>query len=309
MTELAYLGGILLLRIVQRTASKENSRQMPSSPRGVSAYMAMMHGMSAAFALILLLISGNIISSVTTLPPLGWLIACATGAALTASTVCSLLALRGSSIVLGALFGMAGLLIPTIFGIFIYNQPVSWIQWCGIAALFAAAVLLASSSKTTNGRLTAKTVILLICSMLANGSIMLLQTLYKNFLPNASVTVYSFLQFFIPSTVMLGVFLVMSIPRKAEIGEGSEKSDNSVKFTKRLIIFAALAAGSIFGISQISTIASAVIPVAVLFPISDGGGAVIAAIIAATVYKEKITWKSALGIALGIAAVCVMKLG
>ncbi len=306
--ELIYLGCILLLRVVQNIAKKANSNLAPTTPRGVSVYLSLMNGFSAGFALILLLLSGNIIASIAGLPALGWIISCATGATLTISTLCSLFALKGSSIVLGSLFGMAGLIIPTIFGIFIYNQSVSWLQWFGIALLFVAAVLLASSSKKTNGKLTIKTVLLLFLSMLANGFTMLLQTLYKNFLPSADVTLYTFFQFFIPSIVMLLVFFIMSIPKaRANLDVAQQKEENSIKFSKKLIFFMLLSAVSIFGISQISTIASAIIPVAVLFPISDGGAVIIAAIVAAVIYKEKITWKSALGIVIGIIAVCIMK--
>ncbi len=258
-------------------------------------------GMSAAFALLLLLLSGKALAFVSSLPPLGWLISCATGLTLTVSCICSLLAMHGSSVVLGSIFSMAGLLVPTIFGIFLFDQSVALAQWGGILCLFVAAALLASSSQTTNGKLTVKTVALLFGSMLANGTTMLLQTMYKNYVPAGDVTLYSFLQFAIPSIVMLLIFGIKSSTKEA-------KEKEKVKFSKKLIIFTVLAAIAIFVISQMSTVSSATVPPAVLFPVSDGGAVVISAIVAATIYKEKITYKSALGIAVGIFGVCVINL-
>ncbi len=299
MTQLLYLGGILLLRVVQKISGKANSKEMPRDPRGISAYMAMRMGLSAVAALLLLLLSGSVLNAVSELPPLGWLISCATGLTLTLSSICSLLALHGSSIVLGALFSMAGLLIPTISGIFIFGQAVSFLQWGGIACLFGAAWLLASASQKTNGKLTGKTLVLLFGSMLANGGTMLLQALYKTYVPTGSVTLYSLLQFAIPALAMLLLFG----------GYSARPQREPVRFSLRLVIFTVLGAVALFGISQISTIASETIPISVLFPVSDGGGAVISAIVAAVVYKEKLTFKSAVGILVGILGVCAMKLG
>ncbi len=298
MTEFLFLGGILLLRVFQKISSKTISNEMPRDSRGLSAYISLKFAISAGAALILLLIAEAPLAAITSLPPLGWLISCATGVTLTISSICSLFAMHGSSIVLGALFGMAGLLVPTISGIFIFGQEVSLFQWGGMVCLFVSALLLASSSQKTNGKLTVKTLLLLFGSMLSNGSTMLLQTLYKAYVPQGSVSLYSFLQFAIPSVVLIIFFAFKSI----------QKPRTPVHFSKKLLIFTIITAVALFGISQISTIASATIPVAVLFPISDGGGAVISAIVAAVVYKEKLTVKSVIGIALGILGVCVMKL-
>ncbi len=296
--ELVYLGAILAFRVVQKTASKATSLEMPHTATGMSLFMSVKMGMSAAAALSMLLLSGSAGESLAALPPLGWVISCATGLTLSVSTICSLLALRGSSITLGALFSMAGLLIPMISGIFLYDQPVSLFQWGGVVALLAAAWLLAAASQQTNGRLTLRTLVLLVGSMTANGCTMLLQTLYKAYVPEGSVSLYSFLQFAIPAVLMLLFFL----------GSAGE-TQKSFKFSKKLLFATAASAVALFGISQTATVASETVPIAVLFPVSDGGGAVIAAIVAAVVYHEKLTVKSGLGILVGIVGVCIMKLG
>lgn len=292
------LGAILSLRVVQKITGKTCSNLMPTEPRGVVSYMGIRMAMSAAAAFIMLLIAGEFIKSFAAMPALGWLIAILTGVTLTASTACLLLAMKKTSVVLASLFGAAGLLVPTISGIFLYDQKVAIGQWIGILFLFIATIFLSSSSKDTNGKITFKTILLLVGEMLANGSTMLLQTLYKNYVPNGSVSLYSFLQFAIPSVILLLVALLWSAKEKLPM----PKTD------KKLLGYSVFAAVAIFGISQISTIASAIIPVAILFPISDGGGMVISAIVAATIFKEKLTVKSICGITLGIAAIIMIKL-
>ncbi len=292
------LGSILLLRVVQSVTAKSCSKLMPTKPRNIISYISLRMGISAVTALILLIITGDFISSVTSMPPLGWGLAVLTGISLAVATICQLLAMKRTTVVLTSLFGAAGLLVPTISGIFIFGQSVAWGQWLGILLLFIAAVLLSSSSKDTNGKLTPKAFILLLGLMLANGSTMLFQTLYKNYVPNGSVSLYSFLQFVLPSFILFSAALIWSL----KIKEPVPKTD------KKLIGFSVFAAMAVFGISQISTIASAIIPVAVLFPISDGGSMVISAIVSATLFKEKLTLKSICGITLGILAIVMIKL-
>ncbi len=296
--EIALLGSILLLRVVQSISGKSCSKYMPTDFNGISSYMAQRMGISAIGAVVLLLIGGNVLSAFSDMSALGWIISAATGAAIAISSICSLLVLKNASVVLGSLFGAAGLLVPTIGGIFIYDQSVGIGQWAGIACLFVAAVLLMSSSQKTNGKITPQVILLLFGSMLSNGATMLLQTLFKTYVPEGNVSLYSFLQFTIPAVCLLLVSLVLSAKEKTKLP----------KMGKKLFIYTVLAALAILGISQISTIASEFIPVAVLFPISDGGGTVISAIVAATLFKEKLTVKSSIGIIVGIGAIIMIKL-
>ena len=296
MNELMYLGGILSFRVLQKISNKAISNDMPGKAHGVSAYLSMSMGMSAAVAFILLLF-GDASKDIVSMPPEGWGISVATGVTLTISVTCSLFALRGSSMVLGALFGMAGLLVPIISGIFIFGQSVSPMQWGGILLLFIAAWLLASSSEKTNGKLTLKTLFLLLGSMLSNGGTMLLQTLYKHYVPEGNVSLYSFLQFLIPAVTMLILTFILRANGKVD----------RFRPSKKLVIFTAISAVSLLAISQLSTMASAVVPVAVLFPVSDGGGMIISAIVASVMYKEKLNVKSVIGIAAGILAIVSMK--
>ncbi len=292
-----FILGILFLRILQKISSKAISNDIPCDLTGLSCYNAISMGISAVFAALLMLFNFSI-GEFTKLTALGWIISCLTGATICISSICSLLAMRGSSILLNSLFGMAGLLIPTISGIFIFNQRVVLPQWLGLLLLFVSALLLASSSKITNGKITTKTVILLFVSMLANGSTMLLQVLYKTYIPDVSVLVYSFLQFAITAMVLFVVALLLTMKAKVKLFVPN----------KKLMSMTIISAGALFGISQLATMASAVVPIAVLFPISDGGGMIISALVADLVYKEKLNSKSVLGIIVGISGILCMKL-
>ncbi len=297
MSGIIFICGILLCRVFQKTATKAISKRLPSDMAGISGYNAISMGISAAFAAILLLFNFSI-TQFTQLPILGWVISCATGVTICLATICSLFAMRGSSILLNSLFSMAGLLIPTISGIFILGQAVMPMQWLGMLILFVSALILTSASNKTNGKISTKTILLLFTSMIANGATMLLQVLYKTYVPTGSVLVYSFLQFSITSAFLFVLALILS------------KREKRAFFVpdKKLMSFMVVAAGALFGITQLATMASSVVPVAVLFPITEGGGMVISALVANFVYKEKISLKSIIGIITGVMGLVFLKL-
>ncbi len=296
--DILILGAILLFRVLQSLSGKPCSRRMPTDRCGVFAYLAVSMAFSALAGLAVLLFEKDILAGVAGLPATGWLIAVATGITLAVSIFCSQMAMKGSSIVLGKLFGAAGLLIPTVCGIFLYGQPVSPGQWLGIAFLFFSAWLLAASSQTTNGRLTGGTLLLLTGSMVANGCTMLLQTMYKTYVPQGSVSLYSFLQFAIPSVCLFAASALQCAREKLPMP----------RLSRPLLGYCALGAVAVLGVSQLSTVASAFVPVGVLFPISDGGSTVISALVAAIVFKEKLTIKSACGVIVGVAGLVCIKL-
>ncbi len=296
--ELIILGSILMLRVVQKITGKTCSKMSPIDSRGMVAYLGLKMGLSALTAIIALVLGGVSFDTVASLPVLGWTISIATGLALTVSNLCLLLSMRGASVVLSSLFSTAGLLVPTLAGIVLFNQQVTWGQWLGILCLFGAALLLSSASKNTNGTITWKTLLYLVGSMITNGSIMLLQTLYRAYVPTGNVSLYSFLQFGIPAVILIIVSLAWSWKNK----------EAYPRIEKKLLGHTILASATLFAISQISTIASAAIPAAVLFPISDGGGTVIAAIVAAVFFKEKLTLRSTAGVLVGVIGIAMIKL-
>ncbi len=232
------------------------------------------------------------------MPLLGWLLALSTGITLTMASLISLIVMKKAVIVLVSLIGTAGLLVPTVSGIFLYGQAIKIGQGAGIGLLFVATLFLSAQSKATNGKLEIKTILLLIGYMISNGGTMLLQTLYKKYVPTGSVSIYSFLQFAIPSIILLILASLWSVKEKKPMPH----------IEKRLMGYTVFAAAALFGISQISTIASAMVPVAVLFPISDGGGMIISAAVAAIMFKEKLTIKSVCGIIVGILGIILLKL-
>lgn len=295
MLEYSYFLIILLLRLPQNIFNKRSSGIVRGAP-AYFAYGAYRYLLSGGMALVLLLFAGGF-SGVS----LKALAISAIGAvALGSNLFFGLEALKSGAMVLSSMAGSAGLLLPCVFGIFMFDEPMSLMQLFGILLLIFSGWLLIGYSKKLKGSFTPRTMLLLIGSMLSNGFTMVAQKMFSKYLPDVSVSVFSFLAFGLVGVGMC-VGLVPQLTKK-------EKREEIKKLPKALWFYGAGLSTILLIINQLATIAAKVIPSAIMFPINDGGATIITALTGAVVFKEKLTARSVAGLALGIAALIVINL-
>ncbi|MFQ9147884.1 MAG: hypothetical protein ACLR5G_06305 [Eubacteriales bacterium] len=190
MLEYSYFLIILLLRLPQNIFNKRSSGIVRGAP-AYFAYGAYRYLLSGGMALVLLLFAGGF-SGVS----LKALAISAIGAvALGSNLFFGLEALKSGAMVLSSMAGSAGLLLPCVFGIFMFDEPMSLMQLFGILLLIFSGWLLIGYSKKLKGSFTPRTMLLLIGSMLSNGFTMVAQKMFSKYLPDVSVSVFSFLAF------------------------------------------------------------------------------------------------------------------
>lgn len=295
MLEYTYFLIILLLRLPQNLFNKRSSGIVKGAP-AYFAYGAYRYLLSGGMALVLLLFAGGF-SGVS----LKALAISAIGAvALGSNLFFGLEALKSGAMVLASMAGSAGLLLPCVFGIFMFDEPMSLMQLFGILLLIFSGWLLIGYSKKLKGSFTPRTMLLLIGSMLSNGFTMVAQKMFSKYLPDVSVSVFSFLAFGLVGVGMC-VGLVPQLTKK-------EKREEIKKLPKALWFYGAGLSTILLIINQLATIAAKVIPSAIMFPINDGGATIITALTGAVVFKEKLTARSVAGLVLGIAALIVINL-
>ena len=295
MLEYSYLLIILLLRLPQNLFNKRSSGIVRGAP-AYFAYGAYRYLLSGGMALVLLLFAGGF-SGVS----LKALAISAIGAvALGSNLFFGLEALKSGAMVLASMAGSAGLLLPCVFGIFMFDEPMSPMQLFGILLIIFSGWLLIGYSKKLKGSFTPRTMLLLIGSMLSNGFTMVAQKMFSKYLPDVSVSVFSFLAFGLVGVGMC-VGLVPQLAKK-------EKREEIRELPKAIWFYGAGLSTILLIINQLATIAAKVIPSAIMFPINDGGATIITALTGAVVFKEKLTARSVAGLVLGIAALIVINL-
>ena len=294
MKDYIFLIIILLLRVPQNFSSKKTSGLVTNS-QSYFLYGTYSYTLAGLIAFVMLLFDGM---SGFSLPAIG--ISALGAVSLAVSLFCSIEALKSGVMVLAAMAGSAGLLLPCIAGIFMFNEPMKPMQFIGIALLIFSGWLLIGYSKEQTGSFTPRTLLLLIGSMLSNGSVMLAQKMFSKYLPDTSVSIFSFLTF---GLIGIGMFIGLVPSLLSQSGRAKIAA-----VPKPVFLYGTISSIILLAINQLATLAGRNVPSAIMFPINDGGATIITAITAAIFFKEKLTVRSVCGLILGIGSLLVINL-
>ena len=294
MKDYIFLIIILLLRVPQNFSSKKTSGLVTNS-QSYFLYGTYSYILAGLIAFVMLLFDGM---SGFSLPAVG--ISALGAVSLAVSLFCSIEALKSVVMVLAAIAGSAGLLLPCIAGIFMFNEPMKPMQFIGIALLIFSGWLLIGYSKEQTGSFTPRTLLLLIGSMLSNGSVMLAQKMFSKYLPDTSVSIFSFLTF---GLIGIGMFIGLVPSLLSQSGRAKIAA-----VPKPVFLYGTISSIILLAINQLATLAGRNVPSAIMFPINDGGATIITAITAAIFFKEKLTVRSVCGLILGIGSLIVINL-
>lgn len=294
MKDYIFLIIILLLRVPQNFSSKKTSGLVTNS-QSYFLYGTYSYTLAGLIAFVMLLFDGM---SGFSLPAVG--ISALGAVSLAVSLFCSIEALKSGVMVLAAMAGSAGLLLPCIAGIFMFNEPMKPMQFIGIALLIFSGWLLIGYSKEQTGSFTPRTLLLLIGSMLSNGSVMLAQKMFSKYLPDTSVSIFSFLTF---GLIGIGMFIGLVPSLLSQNGRAKIAA-----VPKPVFLYGTISSIILLAINQLATLAGRNVPSAIMFPINDGGATIITAITAAIFFKEKLTVRSVCGLILGIGSLIVINL-
>ena len=294
MKDYIFLIIILLLRVPQNFSSKKTSGLVTNS-QSYFLYGTYSYTLAGLIAFVMLLFDRM---SGFSLPAVG--ISALGAVSLAVSLFCSIEALKSGVMVLAAMAGSAGLLLPCIAGIFMFNEPMKPMQFIGIALLIFSGWLLIGYSKEQTGSFTPRTLLLLIGSMLSNGSVMLAQKMFSKYLPDTSVSIFSFLTF---GLIGIGMFIGLVPSLLSQSGRAKIAA-----VPKPVFLYGTISSIILLAINQLATLAGRNVPSAIMFPINDGGATIITAITASIFFKEKLTVRSVCGLILGIGSLIVINL-
>ena len=293
-----FIGIILVCRVVQAIFNKQSSNEV-DNVRMLVVYSTYRMAISAVLGLVLLFAAGNGLR-------FDWktvLIATFSGVMLFLSGACSIFCMKSGTVSLDSMFGTAGMLIPMLAGIFLFDQPVRPLQWAAVALFFVAAWLLVRSSKRTYANFSIRTVLLLAGSLISNGCTMLAQQLFTQLVPDGDVSAFSFLSFGV--LALLGGAATLLMLAKGRAAGTTKPAD--FRLSRKLLLCGLALAVAVFVINQLATLSTALVSPVVLFAFINGGGTLIATVVAALLYREKLTPTSTAGVLLGIASLVCIK--
>ena len=181
------------------------------------------------------------------------------------------------------------------------EETVRWNQILGFALLLIAAGIMSSYNASLKGKMSGKSVLLLVACGAVNGLTDFSQKYFVRTSGEGNVAEFSFYTYvFAALTLLFAWFFFAAKDRK----EGVTRAPLPAS------VYALVGLMSIFLFlnSYLKTEAAVFLDSAVLYPLNQGAGLLLSMLMAAIFFKEKITLKCLLGISVAFTALLIINL-
>lgn len=251
---------------------------------------------------VALIAIGNDWSSLTLDPTVIW-ISALSGVCTSLFVVSWLLAIRTGAFMMVDVFLLMGVLIPLVVCAIFFDEPIIPIQWIGIAVLIIAGYVMCSYNAKLKGKMTLKAFLMLLLCAASYGCTDLSQKLFVNLSPVSDNSVFQFYTY---------IFAALTLVICSLVFRSHEKKTNELRspiaVVKPIAIYVGVMAICLYANSYFKTAAATYLDAAQIYPLSQGGALVLAMIMAAIFFKEKITIRSIIGVVLCAVALLMINL-
>ncbi len=289
---------IAVMRVVQQVCNKKVSVEVNDS-KTFFRYGGYYQLCSAIFSLIYLCFVGFYGFDGATL-----LCAFLTALLFALDLFSNLQAIKGAPLVVCNMFSISGLFVPCVLGIFLFDEPMGFLQWIGLGLFVFSIYFLTASNDQEKKSFSVKTVCMLLLNFFANGLVMVVQKYFALKVPDGNVALYSALTFALNAFILyacMGVVLIKNC-RNEKKKEG--KDEKRIKpLPKSLLLYGGLLAIAIFSINLIVTTLAKSVPSVILFTVSSALSVGISCLVGTVAFKEKLKVKNIVGLLLGILAI------
>jgi drug/metabolite transporter (DMT)-like permease len=189
-------------------------------------------------------------------------------------------------------------LISALSGVAFFGESIGGWQWIGIAFMLASFLLAVKEDKQEKSA-SFRWLVFCVITFLCTGGIGLMQKIHQTSAYKTEINSFLIVAFV---SSCLGSCLIGLLARRKEKTMFFERDEKGkIKWVLPAI---ALLSGSVTAVNhKLNLYLSGVMDSAVFFPIVNGGGLVLTTIAAVLLFKEKLTKRQWLGVAIGILSV------
>lgn len=286
-----------LMRVIQKVCSKKVSNQIEGP--AYLHYGGYYQLIAAVLSLLALLYYGFSGFNTT-------MVLCSIGMAafITLGLFTEMQALKGASLILVQMFAAGSIVLSALFGhFFLDGQEMNVYQWLGLVVFLISIYFMVSQDKSKTveeqaqpkKKISLKTLIMLILMFIAEGGMMIVQTIFGTLVEDGNTALFSFVMFAINALILYICYLVQAL----FIHKPVRQVEKKLKFLpKTLLICGAFLAFALAVINILATELTAMVPAALLFSISNAIAIIVTMLVGGIVYKEKVGVKNIIGIVL-----------
>ena len=226
-------------------------------------------------------------------PPVLWGYAIPAGFSYAAAFICTLIAFGCGPFALSNLIISYALVFTTVYGLAALGEPATVFTYSGLAAIFISLFLVRSEKK--GGKFSVKWLISIFIVWLGNGMLGLLRVMQQKKFHDAYNNDFMVIMLFTALVLLLAAGLI------------HDRKD--LRNTLRYGIPWGAAAGVLNAAQNaLSMLVVTLMPVSISSPLTAGLKIIVAFLFSYLAYKERYSKRQLLGVALGIAAVVLLKL-
>ena len=232
------------------------------------------------------------------LTPAAFLVCLSSSVFMALFSICWLYAYKSEAYVFLSVFTMLASVVTGFLGRIIYGDELKLTRLIGFALLFVALYIMSFYNKSISGKISKKAAFTLVLGGIGAALSDFMQKVYtKENLGDVSVfTFYTYFLMLLPQIIVIIFFST----KKAE--------RNPVLLDKRHILIFFVMSAALYLNVLTKTLAARDIPATQMYPTLQGANLIASAILAALLFKERITLKSAAGIAVALIAVVFMNM-
>ena len=222
------------------------------------------------------------------------------GISITVFSVLWMYAYKEDAYVFLNIFTMLGSIVTCLLGLIVYGDKVKWNQWLGMALLLLAVVIMSKYNKQLKGRLSLKSILILVFGCLGSAVADFSQKVYMREVGKsvAAYNFYIYLFAFLSLAIFVGIFLAK---------EKGFKVTPVISSKKSILVYFAMAFFLFLNTSS-KTLAAGELTTAQIYPVLQGANLICSALMAHILFKEKTNVKSISGMAIAFAGLLIMNL-
>lgn len=217
--------------------------------------------------------------------------------------VCWMCAYQSEAYMFLSVFTMLGSIVTCSLGLFMYEEPISLPQWCGIGILLTAVFVMSKYNKDVKGQknFTREEIVILVLGCLGASISDFSQKVFVIETGREAATL-NFYIYAIGAILLLIVFSVLSLKDKSpRVSWELLSMSNTLGY---IGISAFLYLNSICKTMAVGEGLST----AEIYPVLNGSNLICSAILASILFKEKISKKSIIGMALAFVGIVLINL-
>ncbi len=256
----------------------------------------------AVISALLLLFQGNI--SALAVTPAMLIPALCGGVCTVGFVVCWQLTVRKNAYMMVDVFLTLGTIVTVLACRLFFGDVIRSIQWLFMGMLVVASFVMSSYNSSLNGKMSPVALLLLLSCGLCNGLVDFSQKWFTHAFAEGDAAAFSFYTYVFAALTLGVILLVASLRERKASGERSAHAPLPGKVIGYIVIMAIC----LFANSYFKTLAGALMNPALLYPVCQGGALILSLVMCRVFFKEKITAKCLIGIALAGAAMILLNI-